>query len=289
MNATISFFILTTFFGIIEIVRPIRWEWLRETMSWVDIPFTPHNIIITLSALSIILPVLFSLTPWQHNYLRSRYKCQEPTPEEKARMEKALQRIREKTGKPEGEINLYVNPEEKDCNAFTIGNRDIVVTKLAIKSLSDDELAAFMAHEAGHIVNRDAIPFLLNYTLYNTGETVMVIYILLHEGINLLRGIPFIGWTLFLPAWILNLFIHANTYILNMPQEIITKYGARHTELAADLFACQAGFADGLEKALEKSSLGDKPDKTHVIYHTHPPYSTRIHQIRRYKEEHHKK
>ena len=73
-----------------------------------------------------------------------------------------------------------------------------------------------------------------------------------------------------------------------MPQEIITQYGSRHTELAADLFACQAGFGDALEKALAKSNLGVKPSKTHVIYHTHPPYDVRTRQIRRYKEEHHK-
>ena len=44
----VNFLIVSTFWGLVEIFRPIRWQWLLKGMNYFTIPLTETNIIIVL-------------------------------------------------------------------------------------------------------------------------------------------------------------------------------------------------------------------------------------------------
>ena len=65
----VNFLIVSTFWGLIELFSPIRWQWLQEGMNYFNIPFTETNIIIVLSALTLLIPCLLYRTRLMQRYL----------------------------------------------------------------------------------------------------------------------------------------------------------------------------------------------------------------------------
>jgi Zn-dependent protease with chaperone function len=63
------------------------------------------------------------------------------------------------------EPDVYILPNEETINAMAAGlesdDSSIILTKGALKYLNRDELAALLAHEFGHLVNRDTSHFTL--------------------------------------------------------------------------------------------------------------------------------
>lgn len=286
MNYSITFLALTTFYGIIEIFYPIRWKYLQIFMSYFNIPFTTQNIIVTLSSLTLIIPIILSMTSPARRFICWNFRCRKPTPEENKYLERIVGRIKINAGIKNKNFVLYIAQDKDNANAYAIGNNIIAITQKSLDILTEEEAIGIIAHEVGHIENRDTNATLLNFVISSIGNLVICIYTILKAAIDLLRCIPLIGWPLCILSWILSIFIWISTWVLDLPATIITQYGSRMTEFNADLYACKIGFSENLYKGLAKICTGESETAEHLkIYDSHPAAWIRLKKIREYQEK----
>lgn len=131
-------------------------------------------------------------------------------------------------------------------NAFTYGsgpwNARIIITHGIIKFLSDDEQSAVVAHELGHIANRDFIVMTIASTLLQILYEVYYYTNKQKSGDSDKKGkLAIIGMVAFVFYWI-------GSYIL--------LYLSRVREYAADAFSAKYTDANFLADALIKIAMG---------------------------------
>jgi Zn-dependent protease with chaperone function len=150
---------------------------------------------------------------------------------------------------------------DRNPTAFTYGsgryNARIVVTEGCFEYLDDDELAAVMAHELGHVTSRDFIIMTLANTLVQLLYLIAV-YSMRVAGSGDASGGPFSG-----PSSSRNgdpraalAVVGVTAYVLWWLSEYAVLYLSRVREYAADAFAAEYGEADDLSMALVKIALG---------------------------------
>ena len=281
MTLSISFLVMTTFYGIIEIFRPIQSLWLGLFMGRFNIPYTAPNIVVTLSTLTLVIPGILSRTYPLRHFVCWNYNGKTPTPEQQEYLDKIINNIKEKAGIPEKTFKFYVS-ENDVLNAMAVGDNMIWVSKKLLDELTEAEVAGIIAHEVGHIENKDTNAMLLNFALNVPSELVIGLYYLIKMALDWLKCIPVIGWPLFIFSWIIGLFIWFNKWFLQIPNSVVDNYGSRVNEFNADLYACQTGFAQGLYDGLQKITKDDK-EITQGQYHaTHPATRVRLKRIKDY-------
>src|SRR5260370_24872161 len=94
------------------------------------------------------------------------YRAQPVTREQLPRVYQVVERLTQKIGIPMPKI--YVIPTESP-NAFATGRNpkhaSVAVTEGILKLLDDEELEGVLAHELGHVRNRDILPTSIAATL----------------------------------------------------------------------------------------------------------------------------
>lgn len=286
LNFTANFFLLTTFFGIIEIINPIQWETLKNFMAWLGIPYTEPNVTVTLSAIVLLIPCILMIIPRTQRYFTEfALNIRDCTPEEKEYMESLIKEICEKNGNDPEKISIKIIDAD-DYNAFAIGYDAIAITKKCLEDFSREENLGLMAHEMGHYQHGDAKENLINYAIISTGNAVIFIYNLLVLLLDFIGNIPLLGIPFRLLASLVEWFIYANGYILQMPNLIVTRYGDREIEFNADRYACEIGYGQNLYDALKKMDTNVTTEKTTFRYHEHPRTELRLKRIQQYLDEH---
>ena len=104
----VNFLIVSTFWGLVEIFRPIRWQWLLKGMNYFTIPLTETNIIIVLSALTLLIPCLLYRTWIMQRYLCWSLNCQRPAGAAGEQLKQAMSIVCRKAGLDMDDYNLYV-------------------------------------------------------------------------------------------------------------------------------------------------------------------------------------
>lgn len=151
------------------------------------------------------------------------------------------------------DIKLYINSSQ-GINAFATGRKTICVTK-GLLSISDEEIKATLAHEFGHLSNKDTDLILL-ITIGNFMVTLLFVFfriffwfIALVAGfvseslVGLISGILVDG-LLVLAMWAWTKF-----------GILLVMHASRLNEFEADKFAAEMGYTHSLITLLDK--IGD--------------------------------
>ena len=94
----VNFLIVSTFWGLVEVFSPIRWQWLHKGMNYFSIPFTETNVILVLSALTLLIPCLLYRTRLMQRYLCWSMNCQAPTGVAGEQLKQAMSIVCRKAG-----------------------------------------------------------------------------------------------------------------------------------------------------------------------------------------------
>ncbi|NVQ68830.1 M48 family metalloprotease [Listeria monocytogenes] len=179
---------------------------------------------------------------------------------------------------------------ENDINAYALGQKTIGITKGALASLNIGELKAVIAHEYGHLANKDT----LNFILLNTSFTILSIALLPIYGISF-----FIGFVFAFVEGMLSGNSSISTSLLSVVTKIVgwsyLKYyelgfyfvnlGSRDFEYRADEVAAKAGYGEELLSffyLLEKTDGDVRKGLLAFLASTHPYTSYRIKNIEKF-------
>ena len=287
MNFSITFWTLTVFIGAIEIIHPIRWNWLTSLMNQASIPVTTQNVVITLSFIATALPALLSQSVLMKKYILWDETAELPSSEEKERLDRIMDNIKEKAKIQKKKITTYVGRKEGYVNAFAISNDAIIITKDVYDTFSDQQLTGLLAHEVGHILHGDVKNTTLNWSIDLTSTIIVTIIYWFKCLVDMICGIPIIGWPFYLISWILSAIIFICNWILDLPAVIINRYSSRENEKNADLFACEIGLSDEIYEGIKELTKDENTVRHEErLYTTHPKREVRLKIIKKYIDEH---
>ena len=251
----VNFIIVSTFWGLVELFTPVRWQWLQKGMNYFNIPFTGTNIIIVLSALTLLIPCLLYRTWIMQRYLCWSLDCQRPKGDAAEQLKQAMSIVCRKAGLDIDDYNLYVC-NSKDLNAFAVGSNNIAVTVPLLTNLQTSEVAGILAHEMGHIQNRDTNTTLLTSTMGSFGNFVIRIYGYITLVLQIISFIPLY---------------------------LITMFSSREDEFEADLYACEIGLGVELYNGLDCITQGEAQKGFAArILSSHPATRQRLERIEKY-------
>ena len=278
----VNFLIVSTFWGLVEIFSPISWQWLLDGMNYFAIPLTETNIIIVLSVLTLLIPCLLYRTRIMQRYLCWSMNCQRPTGIAGEQLKQAMSIVCRKAGLDINDYNLYVC-NMKALNAFAVGSNNIAVTGPLLTNMPVNEIAGILAHEMGHIQNRDTSTALLTSTMSSFGNLVVRIYSFITLALQIVSFIPVIGWFTALISWFFLIQIWLFQFLMQLPLHIITMFSSRQDEYEADLYACKIGLGVELYNGLLYISQGESQMGFAArILSSHPATKQRLDRIRNY-------
>ena len=287
MNFAITFWILTVFIGAIEVIHPIRWDWLTYLMGKASIPVTTQSVVICLSFIATALPALFSQSVLMKKFILWDEKATLPEPEQTERLTRIVNNIKEKAGITKKDFRLYIGHIEGSVNAYAITKNEILVTKDLYDTFNDQQLTGILAHEIGHIMHDDVQNTKLNWAIDVTSSIVLTVIYGIKCLVDMVCAIPIIGWPFYLISWILSAIIFICNWILNLPAVIINRYSSRENEKNADLFACEIGLSDEIYEGIKELTKDENTVRHEErLYTTHPERKARLKNIEKYIEEH---
>ena len=279
----VNFLIVSTFWGLVEIFSPIRWQWLQKGMNYFTIAFTETNIIIVLSALTLLVPCLLYRTWIMQRYLCWSLNCQRPKGAAGEQLKQAMSIVCRRAGLDIDDYNLYVCNDDKDLNAFAVGSNNIAVTLPLLSNLRINEIAGILAHEMGHIQNRDTNTALLTSTMGSFGNLVIRIYSYITLILQIISFIPIIGWFTSILSWFFVIQIWLFQFLMQLPLHLITMFSSRQDEFEADQYACEIGLGTELYNGLVYITQGEEQKGFAArILSSHPATKQRLERIRNY-------
>ncbi len=282
----VNFLIVSTFWSLVELLSPIRWKWLADGMRYFNIPYTENSVIIVLSLLTLIVPCLLYRTWIMQRYLCWSLNCRRPNGPEKERLMQAMSIVCQRAGLNIKNYNLYVC-RENVLNAFALGSNNIAVTLPLLNSMSIGDIAGILAHEMGHIQNRDTKAALLTSTMSSFGNLVVRIYSYITLALQIVSFIPIIGWFSALLSWIFLIQIWLFQFLMQLPLQLITMFSSRQDEFEADLYACRIGLGANLYNGLSAITSGEAQMSFAArILSSHPATRQRLERIEKYVLEH---
>ena len=267
---------------------------------------TALEIIVAITAAIIYIgAIALSLSPIGEWVLRLKYNCSEiedTTILEKINIlfDEVYSKSKLKNTNISENIQLFIQ-ENNEANAFAIGRNSICITT-GLLDLPNEEIKAVLAHEFGHISNKDT-DLVLVVTIANLFINVTfalvwaVLWIIRAIGwiISLLVGIV-AGGIADLVTWLsMSIFNFGAVIVIggiqmlwNCVGSLILNYTSRDDEFAADKFACELGygealvnffktFPDALPGTKNKITLAFK--KLATIGNSHPATYRRIKEI----------
>ena len=224
--------------------------------------------------------------------------------EQEERINSLFNEVLEKARKvnPSLSDNMKIFIKESDeINAFAFGRKTVCITT-ALLDRSDDEIKGVMAHEIGHIANRDTD--LLQ--VVNVANVYVTLYGLVLGAIVLFYKGTFkaIGWVFTLIAGsigeaimafftrvfldlALTALLTAATFLWTALGNILVKESMRLNEYEADKFACTLGYAKPYILLLNEMRLEEKKMskfKRAVAYMSsdHPSADSRLRELRKF-------
>jgi len=183
-------------------------------------------------------------------------------------------------------IDIYII-DQMTVNAVAIGRNTVAVTKGAVKTFSEDELKAVIAHEIAHIVNMDTIALMFSKIgngIFSIGMISIRLFGWIFSKIHITRPFAAVVDTIF------NAIFTAFFFIMQAPLSL----RSRKSEKRADSYALELGIGEDMVSALytlEKINLSGEASLIQKILASHPRVTSRIEAlelalgIQEYEEE----
>lgn len=282
----VNFLIISTFWTLWQIMSPIQWDWLRQFMEYIHLPFLSNNITTVLTALILLVPCLFHRTWFMQRYLCWAANCRRPNGPESVKLKQAMAMVCQYGDLNSENYNLYVC-NLKMFNAFAIGNNNIAVTQSLLNGMYTEEIAGILAHEIGHIHHGDTKTALITGIMAGFGNLVIRIYSTIALFLQILSFIPVLGWIASILSWFFVLQIWAFQLLMQLPLYLINQFSSREDEYEADHYACEIGLGVELYQGLTFICQGDveKSFLTRLLS-SHPATAERLKRISQYVTTH---
>lgn len=289
VNVIIVFVFFPILESAVQLVYPFSWDWFIKPLHLAD----KLDVYIVLSiALPIIVAIGLFLPPfsWLAHLLQGERK---PSAVEAEYIEPLLEELCTRSGVSRNTLTLRMRTDE-DINAFASGINHITIHTGALGGLDKRHLLGVLAHELGHLRNRDTIYLTITYAMDRLGQLILNLVILLNGALNILALIPIVNIVIRIIQIVLLVMITAVEYVLRLPKWITYYFDSRRREYAADAYAVSIGLGrelrDGLVSLglateqigiLETGELYDRESTGFFsrLFITHPKMIKRIQRI----------
>ena len=215
---------------------------------------------------------------------------------EQAKIEPIIAQVQERIsgqlGLPAIAVKLMV-VDDPLPNAFAIGKGTLILSRTLYETANDDELAAVIAHEFGHLHNGDShrLGIALGVSLVSLSiASISRIVLVFFKAFSKAGGksdegaaLVIVSLIVAIPAAIFWVFVKMGNGVLRL----INLFVGRKEEFAADKFAVKAGYGAGLISFLDKIKnmhFGKPTTILDRLYATHPAIMLRIGEIEKLME-----
>lgn len=289
VNVIIVFVFFPILESAVQLVYPFSWDWFIKPLHLAD----KLDVYIVLSiALPIIVAIGLFLPPfsWIAYLLQGERK---PSAGEAEYIEPLLEELCTRGGVSRNTLTLRMRTDE-DINAFASGINHITIHTGALSGLDKRHLLGVLAHELGHLRNRDTIYLTITYAMDRLGQLILNLVILLNGALNILALIPIVNIVIRIIQIVLLVMIAAVEYALRLPKWITYYFDSRRREYAADAYAVSIGLGRELREGLVALGLateqigmletGELYDRESTgffsrLFITHPKMIKRIQRI----------
>ena len=289
VNVIIVFVFFPILESAVQLVYPFSWDWFIKPLHLAD----KLDVYIVLSiALPIIVAIGLFLPPfsWLAHWLQGERK---PNVGEAEYIEPLLEELCTRSGVSRNTLTLRMRTDE-DINAFASGINHITIYTGALSGLDERHLLGVLAHELGHLRNRDTIYLTITYAMDRLGQLILNLVILLNGALNILALIPIVNIVIRIIQIVLLVMIAAVEYVLRLPKWITYYFDSRRREYAADAYAVSIGLGRELREGLVALGLvteqigmletGELYDRESTgffsrLFITHPKMIKRIQRI----------
>lgn len=258
VNVIIVFVFFPILESAVQLVYPFSWDWFIKPLHLAD----KLDVYIVLSiALPIIVAIGLFLPPfsWLAHLLQGERK---PSAVEAEYIEPLLEELCTRSGVSRNTLTLRMRTDE-DINAFASGINHITIHTGALSGLDKRHLLGVLAHELGHLRNRDTIYLTITYAMDRLGQLILNLVILLNGALNILALIPIVNIVIRIIQIVLLVMIAAVEYVLRLPKWITYYFDSRRREYAADAYAVSIGLGRELRDGLV--SLGLATDQIGIL------------------------
>lgn len=289
VNVIIVFVFFPILESAVQLVYPFSWDWFIKPLHLAD----KLDVYIVLSiALPIIVAIGLFLPPfsWLAHLLQGERK---PSAVEAEYIEPLLEELCTRSGVSRNTLTLRMRTDE-DINAFASGINHITIHTGALSGLDKRHLLGVLAHELGHLRNRDTIYLTITYAMDRLGQLILNLVILLNGALNILALIPIVNIVIRIIQIVLLVMIAAVEYVLRLPKWITYYFDSCRREYAADAYAVSIGLGRELREGLVALGLateqigiletGELYDRESTgffsrLFITHPKMIKRIQRI----------
>ena len=289
VNVIIVFVFFPILESAVQLVYPFSWDWFIKPLHLAD----KLDVYIVLSiALPIIVAIGLFLPPfsWLAHLLQGERK---PSAVEAEYIEPLLEELCTRSGVSRNTLTLRMRTDE-DINAFASGINHITIHTGALSGLDKRHLLGVLAHELGHLRNRDTIYLTITYAMDRLGQLILNLVILLNGALSILALIPIVNIVIRIIQIVLLVMITAVEYVLRLPKWITYYFDSRRREYAADAYAVSIGLGRELREGrvalglatdqigiLENGELYDRESTGFFsrLFITHPKMIKRIQRI----------
>lgn len=289
VNVIIVFVFFPILESAVQLVYPFSWDWFIKPLHLAD----KLDVYIVLSiALPIIVAIGLFLPPfsWIAHAMQGERK---PSAGEAEYIEPLLEELCTRSGVSRNTLTLRMRTDE-DINAFASGINHITIHTGALSGLDKRHLLGVLAHELGHLRNRDTIYLTITYAMDRLGQLILNLVILLNGALNILALIPIVNIVIRIIQIVLLVMIAVVEYVLRLPKWITYYFDSRRREYAADAYAVSIGLGRELREGLVALGLateqigmletGELYDRESTgffsrLFITHPKMIKRIQRI----------
>lgn len=289
VNVIIVFVFFPILESVVQYIYPFSWAWLMKPLQLAD---KLEVYIVIAVALPIIVAIGLFLPPfsWLAHLLQGERK---PSAGEAEYIEPLLEELCTRSGVSRNTLTLRMRTDE-DINAFASGINHITIHTGALSGLDKRHLLGVLAHELGHLRNRDTIYLTITYAMDRLGQLILNLVILLNGALNILALIPIVNIVIRIIQIVLLVMIAAVEYVLRLPKWITYYFDSRRREYAADAYAVSIGLGRELREGLVALGLateqigmletGELYDRESTgffsrLFITHPKMIKRIQRI----------
>lgn len=227
------------------------------------------SIIACITTLTMGLVVLYTLSPFAEKRRRKPYR--RPTKEEYALIYPIFMQIFNRVDLEKPPVLLI--SDDMEANAMVLSPVTMVLNIGLINRHPEQEIAAIIAHEFGHIINGDAKLKLIEYAINRTSDLILGFMIVVVATVSD-NGQRIVFLPLVIIAAVFKLIQWLLLKILLLGHLVID----RQNEYKADAFVKELGLGNHLISFFGK----EKEIKTFPLLRTHPLLKNRIEKLKYY-------